>query len=244
VATSPILVAGGDRQARARLRAWLEGDAHGVREADSVEAAVAEAGRQRLALVLVDLAGFRAEGFELCMRLRALETASAVPILMLGQTDDSTDRVVGLELGIDGFVDSPCSRRELEAQVRAIMRRRAAENAAATEAFERGWLRIDFGSREVFVDGKRADVTLRDFELLAFFVRHPHRVYRRQELLDLVWGPGADVEPRTIDAHILRLRKRLAPPNNGPRLFVTVRGVGYRFNTDALADHRLPAREA
>jgi len=102
------------------------------------------------------------------------------------------------------------------------------------EVFERGRLRLDFDTYEVFLEGASASLSLREFELLKFFVTHPYRVYDRLQLLDLVWGQDVHVEPRTVDVHVRRLRRRIERNDAEPELIVTVRGVGYKFNPDAL----------
>jgi two-component system, OmpR family, response regulator RegX3 len=145
------------------------------------------------------------------------------------------DRVLGLEFGADDYVTKPFSPRELVARVRAVLRRTHGEDTPPPhEIFERGRLRLDFDTYEAFVDRDRLGLSLREFELLKFFVRHPNRVYDRLQLLDLVWGPETHVEPRTVDVHVRRLRRRIERDDANPELILTVRGVGYKFNPDAL----------
>ena len=154
---------------------------------------------------------------------------------MLTARAGEVDRVLGLEFGADDYVTKPFSPRELVARVRAVLRRSYAEETGQLhEVFERGRLRLDFDTYETFLDGDKLGLSLREFELLKFFVRHPHRVYDRLQLLDLVWGPEMHVEPRTVDVHVRRLRKRIEQDDSDPKLIVTVRGVGYKFNPDAL----------
>src|SRR5262249_46949735 len=103
-----------------------------------------------------------------------------------------------------------------------------------SESFGGGRRRMDCDTSEVLVERQPANLSLREFELLKFFVRNPYRVYDRLQLLDLVWGQDVHVEPRTVDVHIRRLRKRIERDDASPELIVTVRGVGYKFNPDAL----------
>ena len=230
-----ILVVEDEKDIRELVRFHLEQDGYAVREAETGEAALAQIAKEPPALVVLDLMLPSTDGLEVCRRLRAAEATQSLPIIMLTAKAAEVDRVLGLELGADDYVTKPFSPRELVARVRAVMRRTHGEEVPAPhEVFERGRLRLDFDTYEVFLDGSRVGLSLREFELLKFFVRHPHRVYDRLQLLDLVWGPDTHVEPRTVDVHIRRLRKRIERNDAAPELIVTVRGVGYKFHPDAL----------
>jgi phosphate regulon transcriptional regulator PhoB len=174
-------------------------------------------------------------GLELCQKLRADSATQALPIVMLTAKSSELDRILGLEMGADDYVVKPFSPRELVARIRAVLRRSHAQGApSGGPAYERGRLRIDIGTYEVFVDGQQRQLCLREFELLRFFVEHPMRVYSREQLLDLVWGRDVFVEPRTVDVHVRRLRRQIERDDSKPELILTVRSVGYRFNPDAL----------
>ncbi|HZP40310.1 MAG TPA: response regulator [Candidatus Binatia bacterium] len=230
-----ILVVEDEQDIRQLVRFHLEQEGYAVREAESGESALALAAAERPALVVLDLMLPGTDGLEVCRRLRAAEATRGVPIVMLTARAAEVDRVLGLELGADDYVTKPFSPRELVARVRAVLRRTHGEDAPPPhEVFERGRLRIDFDTYEVFLEGERVPLSLREFELLKFFVQHPYRVYDRLQLLDLVWGRDTHVEPRTVDVHIRRLRKRIERDDAAPDLVLTVRGVGYKFNPDAL----------
>jgi phosphate regulon transcriptional regulator PhoB len=230
-----ILVVEDEKDIRELVRFHLEQEGWAVREAETGEAALAQVARERPALVVLDLMLPGTDGLEVCRRLRASKATSTTPIIMLTARAAEVDRVLGLEMGADDYLTKPFSPRELVARVRAVMRRTHGEEVPAPhELFERGRLRLDFDTYEVFLDGQPVSLSLREFELLKFFVRHPHRVYDRLQLLDLVWGPDTHVEPRTVDVHVRRLRKRIERDDSAPELIVTVRGVGYKFNPDAL----------
>jgi len=176
-----------------------------------------------------------ADGLEVCRRLRADPATATIPVIMLTARATEIDRVLGLEIGADDYIVKPFSPRELVARVHAVLRRTHGEDVPTPhEIFERGRLRIDFDTYEAFLDGQRVDLSLREFELLKFFVRHPNRVYDRLQVLDLVWGRDTHVEPRTVDVHVRRLRKRIERDDTAPELIVTVRGVGYKCDLDAL----------
>jgi len=187
---------------------------------------------ERFDLVVLDIMLPKLDGIEVCRRLR---TRSQVPIIMLTAKGDELDKVAGLEMGADDYITKPFSPREMVARVRAVLRRTHGEEVPQPhEVFERGRLRMDFDTYEVFIARQPASLSLREFELLKFFVRHPHRVYERLQLLDLVWGRELHVEPRTVDVHVRRLRKHIERDDAAPELILTVRGVGYKWNPDAL----------
>jgi len=230
-----ILVVEDEKDIRELVRFHLEQEGYAVQEADSGESALDQVAVQRPALVILDLMLPGTDGVEVCRRLRIQHANNPIPVIMLTARAAEVDRVLGLELGADDYVTKPFSPRELVARVRAVLRRAHGEEAPPPhEHFDRGRLRIDFDTYEVFVDGHATNLSLREFELLKFFVRNPYRVYDRLQLLDLVWGQDVHVEPRTVDVHIRRLRKRIERDDAAPELIVTVRGVGYKFNPDAL----------
>jgi DNA-binding response OmpR family regulator len=174
-------------------------------------------------------------GLELCRRMRSNPDTAKLPILVVTAKSAEVDRILGLEMGADDYVVKPFSPREVVARVKALLRRaNPASEQAASGAYDRGRLKIDFGTYEVFVEGHRKELALREFELLRFFVQHPMRVYSREQLLDLVWGRDTFVEPRTVDVHVRRLRQQVERDDANPELILTVRSVGYRFNPEAL----------
>jgi phosphate regulon transcriptional regulator PhoB len=231
-----ILVVEDERDIRELVRFHLEQEGYAVREAESGESALTLVASERPALVVLDLMLPGMDGLTVCRRLRDAEPTRTLPLVMLTAKAAEVDRVLGLELGADDYVTKPFSPRELVARVRAVLRRADAgeETRQPHEVYERGRLRLDFDTYELFLDGRPVPLSLREFELLKFFVRHPHRVYDRLQLLDLVWGPDMHVEPRTVDVHVRRLRKRVERDDADPKIILTVRGVGYKFNPDAL----------
>jgi len=230
-----ILVVEDEKDIRELIGFHLEQQGYAVREADTGEAAFTQIATERPALVMLDIMLPGPDGLEVCRRLRSSEATQAIPIIMLTARAAEVDRVIGLELGADDYITKPFSPREMVARVKAVLRRTHGEDVPQPhEVFERGRLRMDFDTYEVFIDGQSASLSLREFELLKFFVRNPYRVYDRLQLLDLVWGQDVHVEPRTVDVHIRRLRKRIERDDASPELIVTVRGVGYKFVPDAL----------
>ncbi|HXF75875.1 MAG TPA: response regulator transcription factor, partial [Methylomirabilota bacterium] len=186
-------------------------------------------------LIVLDLMLPGLSGVELCKILRGRPDTANLPILMLTAKAGEADRVLGLELGADDYLTKPFSPRELVARVRAILRRAgAARQSENLPAYDRGGLKIDFTTYEVFVRGKSVKLTLKEFELLRFLVQNPNRVLSRDQLLDRVWGGETFVTPRTVDVHIRRLRKAIEKDDSHPRWILTLRGVGYKFDEKAL----------
>jgi DNA-binding response OmpR family regulator len=186
-------------------------------------------------LVVLDLQLPRVDGLEVCRRLRA--RAPYVPLLMLSGRASELDRVVGLELGADDYLCKPFSMRELQARVRALLRRPSAfgEAPPAHPCLARGELVIDLDARGVTVKNRRVELTAREYDLLLELARHPGRVYTRSELLAQVWRYPHGGYGRTVNSHVNRLRAKIEADPARPRYVLTVRGVGYRF-APALAD--------
>jgi two-component system phosphate regulon response regulator PhoB len=198
-----------------------------VRRADSVDAARAAIRNELPDLVILDWMLPDRAGIELLRDLRAEERTRQLPIIMLTARSAEADRVSGLDAGADDYVVKPFSPRELVSRVRAVFRRRAPQHSG--EALDYGPLRIDPVRHEVAVDGKPIKMGLAEFRLLKFLIGHPERVFSRSQLLDSVWGDHVFIEERTVDVHVLRLRKALMVAN-AHRLVQTVRGLGYRLS--------------
>jgi two-component system alkaline phosphatase synthesis response regulator PhoP len=230
-----VLVVEDEEDISELIRFNLEQEGFSVSTVTDGERALEEAKRSRPALLLLDLMLPGMPGIEVCKRLRSDVSTARLPIIIVTAKATETDRVLGLEMGADDYLVKPFSTRELVARVRAVMRRAYdTEVERAPQVYEKGRLKLDLDTYEVFADGKPISLSLREFELLRFFVRSPNRVYDRLQLLDLVWGQDTHVEPRTVDVHIRRLRKRIERDDANPELILTVRGVGYKFNDRAL----------
>ncbi|HLH51015.1 MAG TPA: response regulator transcription factor [Roseiarcus sp.] len=165
------------------------------------------------------------DGFEVCRRIR---TRAATPILMLTARGEETDRIVGLEIGADDYLPKPFNPRELQARLRAILRRGRAP-AAEDAVLRFGRLEIDRASRQARVDGAAKTLTSFQFDLLAAFAAHAGRVLNRDRLMDLVKGADAEAFDRSIDVHVSRLRAAIEDDPKRPRRIITVRGAGYVF---------------
>ena len=184
--------------------------------------------RQRIPdLIVLDLMLPDLLGTEVCRQLRNSPRTQAVPVIMLTARGDEVDRVVGFELGADDFVTKPFSVRELLLRIRAILRRGPGGPGASDEARHNvGPLRIDPESHRAFVDGDEVTLTALEFKLLGTFLSRVGRVQTREQLLREVWGMSGDLQTRTVDTHVKRLREKLG---SGRDLLETVRGIGYRM---------------
>ena len=224
-----ILVAEDERDLNNLVRRHLEEEGHRVLQAFDGPSALAAATREGPELVVLDWMLPRLDGLEVCRRVRR---ESVVPILMLTARSAEIDRVVGLEVGADDYLTKPFGIRELLARVRALLRRveldRGAGDGASPSAplLEAGGLRVDLAARAARVDGRAVELTPKEFDLLALLVRNPGRAFAREYLMAKVWGYDAEGSDRTVDTHVLRLRKKLGP--HGDRI-ETVWGVGYRL---------------
>jgi DNA-binding response OmpR family regulator len=179
-------------------------------------------------LLILDLMLPGMSGLEICKRLR--DEKIMTPVIMLTAKAAEEDKVLGLELGADDYVTKPFSLRELLARVRAHLRREEATATTPTESkYEFAEVEIDFKRREVRKNGKLQDLTNREFHLLEYFVHHPGELLTRDRLLAEIWGYQASSTTRTVDSHILRLRKHIEPDPENPRYIKTIRGAGYLF---------------
>ena len=194
--------------------------------ARSGEMAIAEAHRHHPDIVLLDLMLPDIPGTEVCRRLKSDATTRAVPVIMVTARGEEIDRVVGLELGADDYVVKPVSMRELVLRVNAVLRR-ASPQEGPVPSLTVGMLRVDGPGHRVFVGETGVVLTALEFRLLVGLATNRGRVLSREALLDSVWGMRADIETRTVDTMMKRLRDKLGAAG---RYVETVRGVGYRFS--------------
>jgi two-component system phosphate regulon response regulator PhoB len=192
----------------------------------SAESALESVNRSLPDLVLIDWMLPAMSGMELARTLRASPRTADIPLIMLTARAAEEDKLTGLELGADDYVTKPFSPRELNARIKAVLRRRAPQ--ATDDAVETQGLKIEPASRRVSAGEQQISLGPTEFKLLHFFMTHPDRVYSRAQLLDYVWGDHVFLEERTVDVHIRRLRKALEPSSHD-RLIETVRSAGYRF---------------
>jgi DNA-binding response OmpR family regulator len=232
-----LLLVEDDAELSALVSGRLRESGYSVATAASGPEAIARVNEQVPDLVLLDvmLPGF--DGLEVCRRLRA--SHPLLYIIMLTARADELDRVVGLEVGADDYVTKPFSLQELVARVRAALRRlrltqeQIAEPPSEETPVHLGDLFIDPVRREVKRKGESLHLTVREFDLLMFLVRHPERPFTRMQLLDKVWDIQYEGYDRTVDSHVQRLRSKIEDDPANPRYIRTVWGVGYKFQPTA-----------
>lgn len=190
--------------------------------------ALSEFARGGADIVLLDLMLPGLSGTEVCRQLRQVST---VPIIMVSAKDSEIDKVVGLELGADDYVTKPYSPRELVARIRAVLRRGIVDDADDFGSLEAGNVRMDVDRHLVTVDGADVRLPLKEFELLEFFLRNTGRVLTRGQLIDRVWGADYVGDTKTLDVHVKRLRAKVEEDPTNPTKLVTVRGLGYKYET-------------
>lgn len=177
-------------------------------------------------LVILDINLPIINGTDVCRIMRANADTANTPIIMLTARTSESDRVAGLDLGADDYVTKPFSLRELSARVRAVLRRRNSHLSTPATVYEGRHLRADFDAVAISIDHEPIRLTRREFELLKFLIENRNRVLSRDRLLERVWGYDRNVETRSVDVHVGRLRAKLGPA--GPQI-ETIIGLGYRF---------------
>ncbi len=227
---SRVLIVEDERDIRDLVLFHLEREGFQVSSASSGEEALRQVRHASPDIVLLDLMLPAMGGLEVCRKLRQDPATVALPIVMLTAKGDEVDRVLGLELGADDYIVKPFSPKELLARVRAVLRR--ARPAPGAAAITIGALAIDPGTRTVTVEGAPLTLTHKEFELLSALADAQGRVLSREFLLDRVWGysRAGEIESRTVDVHVRRLRVKLGP--EGHRI-LTVKSVGYRLDPES-----------
>ncbi|MBV8461747.1 MAG: response regulator transcription factor [Acidimicrobiales bacterium] len=222
-----ILVAESDYASRSALRRFLEQSGYRVLEADTMASSLRAVFRQEADLVVLDLDrdGGTADV------LTKIRRRSTVPVMVCSAHAAEADRVRLLNLGADDVIDKPYSMPELEARLRAVLRR---GSAAPTTTLDLGGLVIDHGTRTVTLGTDEVPMTRKEFDLLAFLATSPGRVFSREELLERVWGSTSRWQGcSTVTEHVRRVRLKIETDPENPRWIMTVRGIGYRFSSAA-----------
>ncbi|GAA4638075.1 response regulator transcription factor [Actinoallomurus vinaceus] len=223
--TGRVLVVDDDPTVADVVSRYLVRDGHEVVCVADGYAALRAAEERPPDLVVLDLMLPGIDGLEVCRRLRE---RWPVPIVMLTALGEETDRLIGLETGADDYVTKPFSPRELALRVKSVLRRARGALAPTGETITDGDLTVDAAAHEVRLGGEEISLTAREFDLLAFLMRHPRQAYTRMDLLQKVWGWEFG-DSSTVTVHVRRLREKIEEDPTAPRRILTVWGVGYRY---------------
>ncbi|MDR0569922.1 MAG: response regulator transcription factor [Clostridiales Family XIII bacterium] len=218
-----LLVVDDEAKIRAVIREYAEFNGFKVSEAADGMSAVSMCREQGFDIVVLDIMMPKLDGFTACKEIKKL---GDTPVIMLSARGEEYDKLFGFELGIDDYIVKPFSPKELMARINAVLARRRPEAASAPEVLEFDGLRINIPARAVQVDGVKAELTPKEYELLFYLVQNRNIALSRDRLLSDIWGYDFFGDDRTIDTHIKNLRNNLGPYRDK---IVTLRGVGYKF---------------
>ncbi|MCE5220397.1 MAG: response regulator transcription factor [Clostridium sp.] len=193
---------------------------------DAVKIAKAE----KPSLLLLDLMLPGIDGLDICKEIKRDNEMKKASIIMLTAKGEELDKILGLELGADDYITKPFSVRELLARVKAVLRRTNTFNESEEDVYDSQSLKVDFERHDVYVNGAKVDLTLKEFELLQILIKNKGKILKRETLLDKIWSYEYIGETRTVDVHIRYLRKKIEEDDKNPQFIETIRGVGYRFN--------------
>lgn len=226
MANHRLLVIEDEPDIRDMLRFSLEKAGYDVVEAAAAEEAAPLLDKPEFSCLIVDWMLPGMSGLEFARRTSQDEFTQHVPIILLTAKGEEGDKINGFEAGVDDYITKPFSPKELIARIKAVIRRSSPEN---NEVLEFDNISLDVNSHRLYIDDEFVHIGPTEYRLLEFFMRNPERLYSREQLLNFVWGRNVYVEERTVDVHILRLRKLLAPYQSDEYI-QTVRGEGYRFS--------------
>lgn len=225
-----ILVVDDEENIREVIKEYAEFEGHQVSEACDGMQAIEMVKNNDYDIIIMDVMMPRLDGYSACKEIRKIKQ---IPVLMLSARGEEYDKLFGFEMGIDDYVVKPFSPKEVMARVNAIVKRnqgaKQAPAAPAPETVKFGGLEINFTSRDVYIDGVKANLTPKEYDLLFYLVRNKNIALTRNKLLEEVWGYDFFGDDRTIDTHIKMLRNNLGPYRN---YIVTLRGMGYKFEAD------------
>ena len=225
-----ILVVDDEENIREVIKEYAEFEGHQVSEACDGMQAIEMVKNNDYDIIIMDVMMPRLDGYSACKEIRKIKQ---IPVLMLSARGEEYDKLFGFEIGIDDYVVKPFSPKEVMARVNAIVKRnqgaKQAPAAPAPETVKFGGLEINFTSRDVYIDGVKANLTPKEYVLLFYLVRNKNIALTRNKLLEEVWGYDFFGDDRTIDTHIKMLRNNLGPYRN---YIVTLRGMGYKFEAD------------
>ena len=226
-----ILLVEDEEPIREMLRYALEKKGYAVVEAESARQAREKLLTNRPDLMIVDWMMPGESGIEFIKHIKKDDILADIPVMMLTARVEERDKVTGLDCGADDYMTKPVGLKEFQARIKALLRRSMA--SISEQVIDTLGIRLNLATNQLTLDGQFVSIGSTEFKLLKFFLSHRNKVYSRTQLLDFVWGQGTYLEERTVDVHMLRLRKILKA-HNKQHYFVTVRGMGYMFTKDSV----------
>jgi len=224
-----LLLVEDDHAIRDMLKMFLMTKKYTVLEAEDGATALQQLNQTNPDLLVLDWMLPDTDGLQLMQKIRETSVHKDLPILMLTARAEETDKIKGLDKGADDYMTKPVSLKELDARIRALIRR--AQGLNQQKLLSLGNILLDPENKEVKIHGELIKISTMEYKLLYFFMKNPDRLYSRKQLLDSVWGQTAFIEERTVDVHIMRLRKTLKE-HQIDKMLETVRGMGYRFHKE------------
>ncbi len=218
-----ILVVDDEMNIRRVVREYAEFEGYEVDEAENGMAAIEKVKNNDYDLIVMDIMMPKLDGFSTC---KELKKSKDIPVIMLSARGEEYDKLFGFEIGIDDYVVKPFSPKELMARIKAVIKRNSSQENVLPERLVFDGLEIDLAGREVYVDGKKASMTPKEYDLLFYLVKNKNLALTRDKLLEEVWGYDFFGDDRTVDTHIKMLRNSLG---NYRKFIVTLRGMGYKF---------------
>ncbi|MGN0621476.1 MAG: response regulator transcription factor [Porcipelethomonas sp.] len=218
-----ILVVDDEMNIRRVVKEYAEFEGYEVDEAENGMAAIEKVRNNDYDLIVMDIMMPKLDGFSTCKELKKYKD---IPVIMLSARGEEYDKLFGFEIGIDDYVVKPFSPKELMARIKAVIKRNSHNESSSPERMKFEGLEIDIAGREVYVDGKKASMTPKEYDLLFYLVKNKNLALTRDKLLEEVWGYDFFGDDRTVDTHIKMLRNSLGDYR---KFIVTLRGMGYKF---------------
>lgn len=223
---SRILIVDDEINIRLVVKEYAEFDGYEVSEAENGMQAVEMVKNNDYDLIVMDVMMPKLDGYSACKEIKKIKN---IPVIMLSARGEEYDKLFGFEIGIDDYVVKPFSPKELMARIKVVMKRNAVPAETASERFSFEGLEIDMAGREVYVDGQKASMTPKEYDLLFFLVKNKNLAMSRDKLLESVWGYDFFGDDRTVDTHIKMLRNSLGEYR---KFIITLRGMGYKFEAE------------
>lgn len=233
-----VLLIDDETEIRELVGLYIQREGFTFLEADTGEKGVEMINHHQPDLILLDIFLPDSDGVELCKKIRELTT---VPVIFLSCKDSELDKVVGLSVGGDDYISKPFSMNELIARIKAHLRRyklyaamaeRKKLNTQTASRLKSSNVELDLKSHDVYVGRKKANLSAKEFQLLRFFMQHPKQVFSVEHLIQSVWGFESTIDQKTVMMHIANLRKKIEQSQQSPKMIVTVRGAGYKFDEE------------